>query len=130
MEFIYKAKDPSGKIVEGEMEASDKRIIADRLRNKRMIILNISEKKESALKDLLGKINPFKPKVKPKEIVIFSRQLATMVEAGIPVVNCLDALAEQAENKTLANTVMTVRDDVERGASLSQALSKHTKVFK
>ncbi len=129
MEFIYKAKDPSGKIVEGEMEASDKRIIADRLRNKRMIILNISEKKESALKDLLGKINPFKPKVKPKEIVIFSRQLATLVGAGVPIVQGLSILTEQIESPHFKNIVNKVKEDIESGSAIAEALGKHPDAF-
>ena len=69
------------------------------------------------------------PKVTDKDIVIFTRQLATMIDAGLPLVQCLDILGSQTENSTLAKTVVQVRTDVESGSTFADALKKHPKVF-
>ena len=69
------------------------------------------------------------PKVKDTDVVIFTRQLATMIDAGLPLVQCLDILGAQSENPTLAKTVVQVRSDVEGGSTFADALKKHPKVF-
>ncbi len=128
-DFIFKAKSPQGKTVQGEMEAADRRTIVERLRDRRMIVLEIKEKKESAIRDLVKKINPFRAKVKEKELVIFSRQLATMVSAGLPIVQGLSILVEQIENPYFKGIVRTVREDIESGSAIADALAKHPDCF-
>ncbi|MDA3793073.1 MAG: type II secretion system F family protein [Elusimicrobia bacterium] len=128
-EFTYKAKAPSGSIVEGTMEAPQKSVVVDRLREKRMIVLEIKEKKESALTDLIKKINPFKGRVVQKDLVIFSRQLATMVSAGVPIVQGLSILSEQIENPYFKEIVEDIREEIESGSAIADAMNKHPDAF-
>ncbi|MFW6134308.1 MAG: type II secretion system F family protein [Elusimicrobiota bacterium] len=128
-EFIYKAKSPSGSIVQGEMDASEQRVVVDRLRDKRMIVLEVAEKKTNAIKDILNKINPFKGRVKSKDLVIFSRQLSTLVSAGVPIVQGLNILVEQIQNPYFKDIVKNMREDIESGTSIADAMSKHPGAF-
>ena len=125
MHIKYIAKDEEGKTVEDFIEAKDEMVALDMLRVKNLIIISISEQK--AEKE--SKAKSSNKKIKPEELVIFSRQLATMVNAGIPLVQSLDILSEQMESVTFRQIVSTVRGDVEAGSSLSAALEKHPKLF-
>ncbi|MBU4477961.1 MAG: type II secretion system F family protein [Candidatus Omnitrophica bacterium] len=122
--FKYLAKDEQGNTVTDLIEAKDEAVALDMLRVKNYIIISITEEKKgkppAAFKN---------KKVKAEELVIFSRQLATMVNAGIPLVQSLDILSEQMESPVFRGVVSTIRGDVESGASLSGALEKHPKVF-
>ncbi|MBU1043811.1 MAG: type II secretion system F family protein [Candidatus Omnitrophica bacterium] len=123
--FKYVAKDEDGNAVNDLIEAKDEMVALDMLRVKNLIIISITEQKaEKVAKAKMGS-----KKIKPEELVIFSRQLATMVNAGIPLVQSLDILSEQMESITFRNVVTTIRSDVESGSSLSAALEKHPKVF-
>ncbi len=128
-EFIFKAKSPEGSIVEGEMEAAERSIVVGRLRDRRMIVLEVNEKKESPFNELIKKINPFKGKVKGKDLVIFSRQLSTMVSAGLPIVQGLSILVDQIENPYFKQIVDTVREDIESGSAIADAMGKHPDAF-
>lgn len=128
-EFVYKAKDPDGKISTGEIEASDQRTAVNRLRDKRLIVINISEKKNNIIADLIHRINPMKPKVKDRDLVIFSRQLATLVGAGVPIVQGLSILTEQIENPLFKEIVSKVREDIESGSAIAESLAKHPVAF-
>lgn len=128
-EYIYKAKASSGSIAEGTIEAQDQKTAVERLRSKNMLVFEISEKKDSALSDLIKKINPFKPKVKSKELVVFSRQLSTLVGAGVPIVQGLTILVEQIENPYFKQIVGKVREDIESGSAIAEALAKHPDAF-
>jgi type IV pilus assembly protein PilC len=123
--FKYVAKDEDGNAVEDLIEAKDEMVALDMLRVKNLIIISIVEQKQAKA----GKAKTGGKKIKPDELVIFSRQLATMVNAGIPLVQSLDILSEQMESLTFRAVVTTVRSDVEAGSSLSAALEKHPKVF-
>ncbi len=73
---------------------------------------------------------PFlKQKVKQKEIVIFSRQFSTMINAGLPIVQCLEMLGSQEPNKTFKKTIITLKEDIEGGATLSEAMKKYPDIF-
>ena len=122
--FKYVAKDDEANTVNDFIEAKDEMVALDMLRVKNLIIISISEQKQT--KTSKGRIGK---KVKPEELVIFSRQLATMVNAGIPLVQSLDILSEQMESITFRHVVTTIRSDVESGSSLSAALEKHPKIF-
>lgn len=124
-QFKYVVKDKDGRTVTGTMEAASNVALVNTLRQKEYIIISLEEAKEKARPASFGG----GAKVKMDDLVIFSRQLATMVDAGIPLVGALDALQEQMENKGFKNVVKRVRDDVEGGQSLSEALSKQPNVF-
>lgn len=124
--YTYVAKDSVGKTITGVIEAKSNEDLINILRNKGLIIVNV---KETAKKGKGGQISFLKQKVKMDDLVVFSRQLATMVSAGIPLVSALDILGEQVENITFRKVILNVRDDVETGSSLSEGLSRHLDVF-
>jgi len=123
-QFKYVAKDKDGRTVSGSMEAPSSIALVDTLRQKEYVIISLGEAKEAARGRAFGGA-----KIKLDDLVVFSRQLATMVDAGIPLVGALDALQEQMESKGFKNVVKKVRDNVEGGLSLSEALSKQPNVF-
>jgi type IV pilus assembly protein PilC len=124
--FKYVAKDNSGKTVSGIFEAVDYAAAVDALRKKNLVIVSV---KESAARLNISNISFGSKKIKTDDLVVFSRQLATMVDAGIPLVGALDILGDQIENKAFGDIIMKLRNDVETGSSLSDAISKHKKVF-
>ena len=124
--FKFVAKDEEGQTVTDVIEAKDELVALDMLRVKNLIIISINEEKSQA-KTIAAKAKS--GRIKAEELVIFSRQLATMVNAGIPLVQSLDILSEQMESPAFREVVNQVRSDVEAGASLSAALEKHPKVF-
>jgi len=121
--FKYRAKDQQGKAVSATLEAKDKTALVELLRKRDLIIISVEETKGRALK-VTGKA-----KVKMDDLVIFSRQLATMVDSGIPLVQALDVLAEQIERPGFQAVVAGLRDNIETGSSLSEALSRHPGIF-
>lgn len=124
-QFKYVAKDKDGRTVSGFMEAANNITLVDALRQKEYIIISLEETKERAKSGSFGGGE----RIKLDDLVVFSRQLATMVDAGIPLVGALDALQEQMESRGFKNVVKRVRDNVEGGLSLSEALNKQPKVF-
>jgi type IV pilus assembly protein PilC len=122
--FAYKALNGKGEIIEDRMEGVDTMAVASELRQKGFFVINVKERSVSQ-KDILA---PFKG-VRLGDLVIFSRQLATMINAGLPIVRALYVLAEQTENQKLTGVVNEVRKHVEAGLSLSDALGKHPEVF-
>ncbi len=124
---VYKwvAETKKGKILKGELEAGDERIAQLQLKRRNLTIKKIKPKP----KDLFENVAFFQPKITAKDVVIFTRQFSTMIDAGLPLVQGLTILAEQTENKTFQNVLKTVTKDVEGGSSLAEALKKHPKVF-
>ena len=122
--FTYKARTRQGEILQDSLEGTDTMAIAAELRRQGLLVIDIKEK-GVAQKDLL---EPFK-KVKLADLVVFTRQFATMINAGLPIVRALYILSEQTENPKLREVVVLVRKDVEAGLALSEALDKHPKVF-
>ncbi len=124
--FKYVAKDHEGRTASGIFEAADRASAVEMLRKKGLVIVSVSE----SLAKIKAPLLSFgKKKIKIDDLVIFSRQLATMVDAGIPLVGALDILGEQIENKAFGDIISKVRNDVETGSSLSDALWKHKKTF-
>ena len=115
--------------MKGELEAPNLEAVVTVLRHRRIrpIPNRIREKGKGLEKEIT--IPGFGEKVKTKDLSIFTRQFATMIDAGLPIVQCLDILGEQSESKLLRNTVRTIRQDVEGGATLADALRKHPKIF-
>lgn len=120
-QFRYVAKDTQGQTINGIIEANDNAFAVSILHKKGLTIINLTPEKERAFK---------KRKVKLDDLVIFSRQLATMVDSGISLVQALSILSEETEGtKTLPLTIQIVKKDIEGGTSLSDALSKHSQIF-
>lgn len=122
--YTYKARSRNGEVLEDKIEANDQMSVASELRQQGLLVIDIKEQ-GAAQKDLL---EPFK-KVKLSDVVIFTRQFATMINAGLPIVRSLYVLGEQTENPKLNEVIVAVRKDVEAGLGLSEALAKHPKVF-
>ncbi|MDD5270149.1 MAG: type II secretion system F family protein [Candidatus Omnitrophica bacterium] len=123
--FRYIAKDRDGKTVNGVMDSANSVALVDALRQKELTIISIEEAKEKSRASMsIGG-----DRASADDLVVFSRQLATMVDAGIPLVGALDALQDQMEKEGFKNIVRKVRDQVEGGLSLSEALSKQPNVF-
>lgn len=127
--FGYKVRSPQGNVLTGTIEAREQRMVVDRLRHQRFIVLEIGEIKKSASKDLLDSINFLKKRVKQKDLVLFSRQLSTLIGAGVPIVQGLTILVEQIENPAFKKVITSVREDIESGTSITEALSRHPTVF-
>jgi type IV pilus assembly protein PilC len=124
--YNYKVRSKEGRILEGKMDADGEGAVAVRLRSQGMIPVSISKEAKVHLKK---EMHILPQKVKLKDLAIFSRQFATMISSGLSLLRTLSILGEQTENPVLAETIGTVRDDVEKGGSLSASMSKHPKVF-
>ncbi|MDH5173962.1 MAG: type II secretion system F family protein [Elusimicrobiota bacterium] len=127
--FGYKVRSPQGNILTGTVEAREQRMAVDRLRGQRFIVLEIGEIKKRASRDILDSINFLKKKVKQKDLVLFSRQLSTLIGAGVPIVQGLTILLEQIENPAFKKVIASVREDIESGTSITEALGRHPTVF-
>jgi len=122
--YVFKAMDLAGGKARGEVEADSKQAVSDQLKARGLIVLDISEKGGS--KDIeLG----FLKRVPANDLAVFSRQLSTMISSGMSILRSLYVLEEQTESKFLKETIVAVRKDVEAGLSLSDAMSRHPKVF-
>jgi type IV pilus assembly protein PilC len=123
--FTYKARDKSGNLVSGTLEADSEGLVLQRLREMGFSPLEASKKS----KGMNLEINLRPGRVKMKELAVFSRQFATMVNSGLPILRALTILADQTESKELQKVIGVVRYDIEQGSSLSSAMSKHPKAF-
>lgn len=127
-QFKYTAKNTAGKTVEGVIEASVQKSATDKLRSQRLTVLAVNEMKNGG-SSFLDKINPFKPGVASKDLVIFSRQLATLVSAGVPIVQGLSILSDQIQSVVFKQIVNAIRSDIESGITIADAMKKHPKAF-
>jgi type IV pilus assembly protein PilC len=126
--YAYKVKDKAGRLVEGTLEAESTPVVANKLRQMGYVPIAIDKKRSLNLPTELH-LPGMGGKVKIKEISVFSRQFATMINSGLTLLRSLHILADQADNPVLSSVIDQVRQDVENGASLSQAMAKHPKVF-
>jgi type IV pilus assembly protein PilC len=124
-EYVWKARSPAGNIVKDEMTEVNESVVITKLR--KMNYTDIKVKKKP--KDLLENIELFQPKVSTKDVVIFTRQFATMIDAGLPLVQCLEILSTQQENRTFKKVLAAVKSSVEGGSTFADALKNHPKVF-
>jgi type IV pilus assembly protein PilC len=121
--YVYRGKNREGKSISGERVADSKDALMATLRREQVIVSSVKEKgKEIAVPKLGGG-------VPPKELAVFTRQFSVMIDAGLPLVQCLDILGSQQENKTFQKILQQTRMDVEGGASLADAMRKHPKAF-
>ena len=126
--FNYKAKNPQGNVVTGVIEAETERAVITRLRSQRLALITVAEKKPSAISKMMASIG-LSGRVGLKPLAIFSRQLSTLVNAGIPIIQSLNILVEQIEQKSFKEIVFNIRQDIERGSSITEALGKHPGAF-
>ena len=124
--YAYRVRTKDGRVITGSMEADGEGAVAGRLRAQGLIPVQINKEAKVSTKT---EIHIFPEKVKLKDLAVFSRQFATMINSGLSLLRTLNILSEQTENSLLAKTIGQLRDDVERGSSLSGAMSKHPKIF-
>ena len=124
--YAYQVRTKQGKVVAGKMEADGEAAVATRLRSQGLIPIQINKEARISGKT---ELHILPQKVKLKDLAIFSRQFATMINSGLSLLRALNILSEQTENPMLAKAISGVRDDVERGSSLSASMTKHPKVF-
>jgi type IV pilus assembly protein PilC len=122
--FAYKALDPTGSTVQGEIEAEDKVAVASQLRSRGLIVVDIDEQNAGS-----GDIFERFKKVKADELTVMTRQFSTMVSSGMSMLRALYVLEEQQENPKLKEAISQVRKDVEAGLALSDALARHPDIF-
>ncbi len=122
--YKYKARNPEGEILRDEIEGEGRDAVAELLRSRGLLVIDVSEQ---GLRE--HEIPSLAQGVRADDLVVFTRQLATMIEAGLPLVRSLRILTEQTESAKLRDIVGAVRKDIESGSSLSEALHRHEKVF-
>jgi len=123
--YLWKGKNSYGDKRKGQYEATDETSVQSYLKKLRITPISIKEKP----KDLLAGISFFQPKVTGRDVVIFTRQLSTMIDAGLPLVQSLDILANQQENPTFKRVLREIKADVETGTTFAEAMKRHPQVF-
>lgn len=123
--YIWKGINIHGEKRKGQIEAVDEAGVRAHLKRLRIEETSIREKP----KDLLENVKFFRPKVKGKDVVVFTRQLSTMIDAGLPLVQCLQILARQQDNPTFKEMLTAIQADVETGTTLADSMRKHPKVY-
>lgn len=126
--FSYRVRNTRGKIVEGELDAESKTLVTSKLREMGYTPISVEKKSGGALSKEIS-IPGFGNRISQKELAIFSRQFATMINSGLSLLRALDILAMQTENKALATIIQQISSDVEAGSSLSGAIGKHPRTF-
>jgi type IV pilus assembly protein PilC len=123
--FSWEGKNKNGTVVTGEMEAPNEAFVLAQLRRQQVAPTKVRPK----AKDLGFKFDFGGGKVTPKDLAIFTRQFATMIDAGLPLVQCLEILGNQQENPQFKKVVLRVKEDVEGGSTFADALGKHPRYF-
>ena len=126
--YIYRVRDKGGRLLEGSLEADNTGLVANKLREMGYFPISIEAQEVSALQRELH-IPGLGKRAKPRDIAIFSRQFATMVNSGLTLLRSLTILGEQTDNPVLRKALNEVRNDVQTGSSLSAALARHPKMF-
>ena len=125
--FAWEGVTRSGQTMKGEMEAPNEEAVQAQLRRQGIQPGNVKQRGKGL--DMELNIPGMKPRVTTKDLVVFTRQFATMIDAGLPLVQCLDILGKQQENKTFKEILLKVKEDVESGSTFADALKKHPKAF-
>ncbi|HWQ75547.1 MAG TPA: type II secretion system F family protein [Syntrophomonas sp.] len=118
-------RDQQGALRNGELEAENRDLIVQKLLSQGLYILSLEEKKESKSIEL----SFLSPRVKTEDLVVFTRQLATMLAAGLSILRSFSILGAQTQNKTLQTAISQINDDIEAGATLWEAMDKHPQIF-
>ncbi len=123
--YVWAGRTRKGRALKGQLDAADERIARIQLRRRNIEVTKLKPK----AKDLFENVTFLQPKVKAKDVVVFTRQFSTMIDAGLPLVQGLTMLAEQNQNRTFKRILNQVTKDVEGGSTLADALNKHPRVF-
>jgi type IV pilus assembly protein PilC len=123
--FVWKAETKNGETKKGEMDAADEAAVKGHLRRQGYKSITVKKKP----KDLLEYLPFLKQRVSEKDVVIFARIFATMINAGLPLIQCLDLLGKQEQNKAFAKVIGSIKEDIEGGSTLTDALKKFPKIF-
>lgn len=123
--YLWEGKNRNNQIQKGELEVPTEDAVRAQL-NRLRIVPNKIKKKP---KDLFENISFLQPKIKEKDVIIFARQFSTMIDAGLPIIQCLDILQSQQENVTFKKMLKTIKDSVEGGTTLADSLKKYPKQF-
>lgn len=123
--YLWQGQDRKGVPQKGELEAADEATVKAQLHRMRIKPSKIKKKP----KDLFENVSFLQPKVQTSDVVVFARQFATMINAGLPLIQCLDILQSQQENKTFKKMLKDTKERVEGGATLADALSKYPQTF-
>jgi type IV pilus assembly protein PilC len=127
--FLWEGKTAQGRVLKGEIEASNLEAVFAILRDRRIRPIPNRIREKGRGLDAEIKIPGFGEKLKARDLSVFTRQFATMIDAGLPIVQCLDIQTQQSESKVLRNTLRAIKQDVEGGSTLAEALRKHPKIF-
>src|SRR5256885_990598 len=123
--YVFKGRNRMNEVVTGERVADDREALRQILRREQVTLTSVKEKgREIGIPKIGGG-----KKVKSKDLAIFTRQFSVMIDAGLPLVQCLDILAQQQQNKYFQQTLMQVRQSVEEGSTLAMAMARFPKVF-
>ncbi|MHB8771947.1 MAG: type II secretion system F family protein [Syntrophales bacterium] len=123
--FSWEAQTRKGEAKKGELDANDEPTVRGMLRRQGFKSITVKRKP----KDLAEYLPFLQQKVSEKDVVVFARIFATMINAGLPLIQCLDLLGKQEQNKTFAKVIGQIKEDIEGGSTLTDALKKHPKVF-
>ena len=123
--YVWEGTTRAGAVKKGELEAVDPAAVRTLLRRQGFKSITVKAKP----KDLLEYLPFLKQKVKEKEVVVFCRIFATMINAGLPLMQCLDLLAQQEANKTFQTIIRAIKEDIEGGMTLTDALKKYPEIF-
>ena len=123
--FLWQAEAKKGESKKGEIDAADEAAVRGQLRRQGYKSITVKKKP----KDLFADIPFLQQKVTEKDVVVFARIFATMINAGLPLIQCLDLLGKQEQNKTFSKVISSIREDIEGGSTLTDALRKYPKIF-
>ena len=123
--YLWEGKDRKNQVQKGEMEANSPEVVRANLSRMKIVPTKIKAKP----KDLFENVSFLQPKVKANDIIIFARQFSTMIDAGLPILQCLEILHSQQENKTFQKIIKEIKESVEGGSTLADALKKFPKEF-
>ena len=123
--YVFKGRNRMNEVVSGERVADNREALRQVLRREQVTLTSVKEKgREIGIPKLSGR-----KKVKSKDLAIFTRQFSVMIDAGLPLVQCLDILSQQQQNKYFQQVLAQIRQDVEEGSTLAAAMARHAKVF-
>ncbi len=123
--FLWEGKNRKNEIVKGDMEAASVLVVKNNLRRMRIEPVKVKKKP----KDLFENVSFLQPRVTQKDVILFARQFSTMIDAGLPIIQCLDILHSQQDNKTFKKMLKKIKESVEGGMTLAEALKKYPKEF-
>ena len=123
--FIWEGTTKKNEVKKGEIEATDANAVRGLLRRQGFKTIEVKKKP----KDIVEYFPFLKAKIKEKNVVVFCRIFSTMINAGLPLIQCLDLLAQQEQNKAFSKIIRSVKEDIEGGTSLTNALKKYPKIF-